>query len=37
MPKFRTMKINTPHVTTSKLTNPQQWVTPFESISENIA
>ena len=29
MPKFRTMKINTPHVTTNKLMNPQQWITPF--------
>ncbi len=29
MPKFRTMKINTPQLTTNKLDKPEQWITPL--------
>ena len=31
MPKFRTMRINTPTVATHLLENPQQWLTPIGS------
>jgi len=32
MPKFRTMRVNTPTLATHLLENPQQWVTPIGSI-----
>jgi O-antigen biosynthesis protein WbqP len=31
MPKFRTMRVNTPTVATHLLENPQQWLTPIGS------
>jgi O-antigen biosynthesis protein WbqP len=31
MPKFRTMRVNTPTVATHLLDNPQQWLTPIGS------
>lgn len=31
MPKFRSMRIDTPEVATDRLTNPQQWLTPIGS------
>lgn len=37
MPKFRTMRVNTPAVATHLLSDPQQYLTPIGSFCGNLA